>query len=147
MIKSARTYLLISVLMAALAGAAAAWFTTTYLNRRDQAPSLHQMIHRDLGLTEEQRAQVSEIEARYSAQRRKREDEMRAANARLAASIEADRQLSGEVEAAIEDFHVAMGALQRETIGYVFEIRETLTPQQQARFDATVTASLTEQDL
>lgn len=72
---------------------------------------------------------------------------MRAANARLAASIETDRQLSEEVQAAIEDFHIAMGELQMETIRYVFEIRETLTPEQQARFDATVTAYLTEQEL
>lgn len=147
MIKSARTYLVVSILLAVLAGVAAAWCTTHYFTSRKQPPSLHQMIHRDLGLTPQQREQVSEIEARYSAQREGRENEMRAANARLAASIEADRQLSEEVQAAIEDFHVAMGELQMETIRYVFEIRETLTPEQQAKFDTTVTAYLTEQEL
>ncbi|KCZ97114.1 hypothetical protein HPO_16665 [Hyphomonas polymorpha PS728] len=147
MIQSARTYLLVSFLLATLAGTVAAWSTTTYFASRVQEPSLHQMIHRDLRLTSQQSAQVAEIEARYSAQRQRRENEMRAANARLAASIETDRQLSAEVQAAIEDFHLAMGELQMETIRYVFEIRETLTPEQQTRFDATVTAYLTEQEL
>ncbi|MBY9067466.1 periplasmic heavy metal sensor [Hyphomonas sp. WL0036] len=147
MIKSARTYLIVSFLLAALAGMVAAWCTTHYFSSREQPPSLHQIIHRDLGLTTKQQEQVSDIEARYSAQRQRRENEMRAANARLAASIETDRQLSEEVQAAIEDFHIAMGELQMETIRYVFEIRETLTPEQQARFDATVTAYLTEQEL
>ncbi|PKP82702.1 MAG: heavy metal resistance protein [Alphaproteobacteria bacterium HGW-Alphaproteobacteria-18] len=147
MIKSARTYIVVSFLLAALAGVVAAWCTTHFFASRDQPPSLHEMIHSDLGLTSAQRIKVSEIEARYSAQRQRRENEMRAANARLAASIETDRQLSTDVQAAIEDFHLAMGELQMETIRYVFEIRETLTPEQQARFDATVTAYLTEQEL
>ena len=37
-----------------------------------------------------------------------------------------------------------MGALQRETIVFVLEMREVLTPEQQVRFDATVTATLTQ---
>lgn len=145
--KSARTYLIASFLLAAIAGIFAAWCATHYFTTRDNEPSLHQMIHRDLGLTSDQRAKVAEIEARYSAQRHRREAEMRGANARLAASIEADRQLSVAVQGAIEEFHLAMGELQMETIRYVFEIRETLTPEQQVRFDATVVAYLTEQEL
>ncbi|MAO49306.1 MAG: nickel-cobalt-cadmium resistance protein nccX [Pusillimonas sp.] len=69
---------------------------------------------------------------------------MQAANARLAAAIDADKAYTEEVQAAIEDFHGAMGALQRETIVFVLEMREVLTPEQQVRFDATVTATLTQ---
>jgi nickel and cobalt resistance protein CnrR len=144
--KSARFYLVLSIVLAAFAGVVAAWCATHYFSSRDQDPSLHRIIHRELGLDETQRAQVAEIEARFSSQRESREREMRAANTRLAAAIEADRELSEDVQASIEDFHHAMGELQMETIRYVFEIRAVLTPEQRARFDATVTAYLTDPD-
>lgn len=144
--KSARFYLILSLFLAAFTGVVAAWCTTHYFASRNTEPSLHRIIHRDLGLSDTQRSQVAEIEARFAGQRQAREREMRAANIRLAAAIEADRELSTNVQSAIEDFHHAMGELQMETIRYVFEIRAVLTPDQQVRFDATVTAYLTDPD-
>ncbi|HCY54786.1 MAG TPA: heavy metal resistance protein, partial [Oceanicaulis sp.] len=60
--------------------------------------------------------------------------------------VEADHQLDDNVRAAIHDFHHAMGELQLETIRYVLDVREILDASQREHFDATVTASLTDQD-
>ncbi|KAA5805426.1 periplasmic heavy metal sensor [Alkalicaulis satelles] len=141
-----RLYLVISLMLAVLAGVFAAWCATHFFSSAAPEPSLHRIIQNELGLTADQRAQVSEIEARYTAQRQTREREMRAANARLAAAIEADHQLDDNVRAAIQDFHHAMGELQLETIRYVLDVREILNEDQRVHFDATVTASLTDQD-
>ncbi|WP_306015459.1 Spy/CpxP family protein refolding chaperone [Oceanicaulis sp. MMSF_3324] len=132
------------VVLALAAGALGAWCVTHYFAPADSGPSLHQMVHRELELSSEQAEAIAEIEARYQSRRRALENEMQAANARLAAAIDADKAYTDEVQSAIEDFHGAMGALQRETIVFVLEMREVLTAEQQARFDATVTATLTQ---
>lgn len=141
-----RIYLALSLVLAVLAGVFAAWCATHYFSPAAAEPSLNRIIHHELDLSAEQRARVAEIEARYTAQRQAREREMRAANTRLAGAIEANHQLDDNVRAAINDFHHAMGELQLETIRYVLDVRDTLDEEQRAHFDATVTASLTDQD-
>lgn len=141
-----RIYLALSLVLAVLAGVFAAWCATHYFSPAAAEPSLHRIIHHELDLSAEQRARIAEIEARYTAQRQAQEREMRAANTRLAAAIEADHQLDDNVRAAIHDFHHAMGELQLETIRYVLDVREILDARQREHFDATVTASLTDQD-
>lgn len=137
-------YQALCVLLALAAGALGAWCVTHYFAPTETGPSLHRMVHRELELSVDQADAIAEIEARYQTRRRALEDEMQAANARLAAAIDADKAYTDEVQAAIEDFHGAMGALQRETVVFVLEMREVLPPEQQARFDATVTATLTQ---
>ena len=48
-----------------------------------------------------------------------------------------------EVQAAIEQVHLALGAYQEETLGHIFRMREVLTPAQARTFDATVANALT----
>ncbi len=45
--------------------------------------------------------------------------------------------------AAIDQSHVAMGALQKETLEHLFEMRAVLDPEQAKRFDSTVVKALT----
>lgn len=137
-------YQTLCVVLALAAGALGAWCVTHYFAPLEQGPSLHQMVHSELDLTSDQSDAIAAIEARYQDRRRALEAEMQAANQRLAAAVDADKAYTDEVQAAIEDFHGAMGALQRETIVFVLEMRGVLTPEQQARFDETVTASLTQ---
>ncbi len=139
-------YQALCVVLALCAGALGAWCATHYFVPVERGPSLHQMVHEELNLTSEQAAAIEDIEARYQQRRGALEDDMQAANARLASAIDADKAYTDDVQAAIDDFHGAMGDLQRETIVFVLEMRETLTPEQQARFDQTVTASLTQPD-
>ena len=140
-------YQVLCVVLALFAGALGAWCVTHYFSGAHSTPSLHQIIERELDLTAEQQSAVADVERRYQAHRAEREAEMQAANARLAAAIDEGKAFTPEVQTAIEDFHVAMGHLQRETIISVLEIRAVLTPEQQVRFDATITASLTHPEL
>ncbi|MCP2678891.1 periplasmic heavy metal sensor [Maricaulaceae bacterium NA33B04] len=139
-------YQILCVVLALAAGALGAWCVTHYFAPAERGPSLHQMVHEELNLSPQQAAAIEDIEARYQQRRRALEGDMQAANARLAAAIDADKAYTGDVQASIDDFHGAMGDLQRETIVFVLEMRETLTPEQQARFDQTITASLTQPD-
>jgi len=139
-------YQALCVILALAAGALGAWCVTHYFAPSYAGPSLHQMVHRELELSPDQVDAIAEIEARYQMRRQALEDEMQAANARLARAIDTDKAYTDEVQSAIEDFHGAMGALQRETIVFVLEMRDVLTPDQQAQFDATVTATLTQTD-
>ncbi len=139
-------YQLLCILLAVLAGALGAWCVTHYFDRTQHRPSLHQMVHQELALTSAQAEAVDEIEARYQNRRLTLEAEMQSANRRLAAALDEDKAFTPQVRAAIDDFHGAMGDLQRETVIFVLEMRDVLTPEQQALFDQTVTASLTQPD-
>jgi nickel and cobalt resistance protein CnrR len=68
---------------------------------------------------------------------------MRADNARLAAAIEAEHGYGPQVAAAVNASHMAMGALQKETLAHIFAMRQLLRPDQAARFDEAVAGSLT----
>jgi len=140
-----RWHLPVILVLALLAGGIGAWCTLHYFREWREPPSLHRLIRQELDLSAEQKHRAGQVEARFVERKRAREDEMRAANARLAAAIEADKSYGPEVQAAIDDFHHAMGELQKETILYVFEIRNLLAPEQQERFDRIITTSLTEQ--
>ena len=62
---------------------------------------------------------------------------------KLAAAIQARHEYGPEVEAAVERFHAAMGALQLETVQHVLAMRKVLTPEQAAKFDRRVSEALT----
>lgn len=139
-------YQALCLVLALAAGALGAWCVTHYFAPVEHAPTLHQMVTEELNLTADQAAAIEDIEARYQQRRNALEGDMQAANARLAAAIDADKAYTDDVQAAIDDFHGAMGDLQRQTIVFVLEMRDTLTPEQQARFDETITSSLTQPD-
>jgi len=145
-VSATRRYLILSLVLALIAGAIGAACAVHWLSHRDQTSSLHQLVHDDLGLTSGQLTRIDDAEARFAARRVTLEQEMQAANRQLAAAIEVDKSYGPEAQAAINRFHGAMGELQKETILHVFDMREVLTPEQQVRFDETVTASLTEQE-
>ena len=141
-----KRYLILSIVLAVIAGAIGAACAVHWLSHREQTSSLHQLVHEDLGLTAEQLTRIDAAEARFATRRVALEQEMQAANRQLASAIEADKSYGPEAQAAINRFHGAMGELQEQTILHVFEMRDVLTPEQQVRFDRTVTVSLTEQE-
>ena len=87
------------------------------------------------------------LEQDFAVRRRVREAELRAANAQLAAAIQARHEYSPEVAAAVERFHAAMGALQSETVEHVLAMRKVMTPEQAAKFDRRVSEALTNDSL
>lgn len=138
--------MIITLVLAILGAGLGAWGGSQYVLRRMQPPQpLHDLMHHKLRLTAEQDRQIAGIERDHAARRRALQAEMRAANAELAQAFQERHAYTPQVQAAIERSHVAMGELQKETIVHTLAMREVLTPQQAAVFDAIIVKSLTEQ--
>lgn len=139
--------LVLTVLLAALAGAVGAWGGARYVLRERQQPSLHEFVHAELSLSTAQNQRLDGLERDFAVRRRARDAELRAANVQLAAAIQARHAYSPEVKAAVERFHIAMGELQKETILHVLAMRTVLTPEQAVKFDRRINEALTDQSL
>ena len=133
---------LVTAVLAATVGAAAAWGAMTVQARQDRPADLHHLVHERLDLSPEQDRHLDEIEAAFAARRAPLEAEVRAANAELSAAIAESRGDTPEVRAAVEHFHASMGGLQMATILHVFEMRAVLTPRQAEEFDRAVVETL-----
>jgi nickel and cobalt resistance protein CnrR len=137
--------LLITLILSLAAIGVGAWAGATIFGREPQAPSLHEFVHDELDLTAAQEAQLEGLERDFAVRRKAREAELRAANAALAAAIQAGHTYSPEVQSAVERFHHTMGELQKETILHVLDMRKILTPAQAARYDERIAQALTEE--
>ena len=133
---------LVLVLLAAIGGT---WIGARYVFEQGRDSSLHEFVHEELKLSPDQKRRLDVLEQDFAVRRRAREAELRAANAELAAAIQARHEYSPEVKAAVDHFHDVMGALQNETIVHVLAMRTVLTPEQAARFDKRVAEALTQQ--
>ena len=134
--------LLLAVLLAGFAGCLGAIAADRWLNHEDNG-SLHQFVHEELVLTEDQNSRLETLEARFAVERAALESSLRAANARLAQAMDAEHEYGPEVSAAIDDVHGQMGELQKATVQHVFDMREILEPEQQRLFDRKVSEALT----
>lgn len=133
---------LVTAVLAAAVGAAAAWGVMTLQARQDRPADLHHLVHERLDLSPEQDRRLDEIEAAFAERRAPLEAEVRQANAELSAAIAASQGDTPEVQAAVDHFHTAMGDLQMATIRHVFEMRAVLTPEQAEEFDRAVVETL-----
>lgn len=137
--------ILLTLVLAALAAGLGVWGGSQYvLARMHHAPSLHETLHEKLHLSAGQQARIAGLERDHTAKRETLEAEMRAANAELAQAYQESHAYTPKVQAAIDRFHRAMDALQKETMLHVIAMRQVLTPDQTARFDETVVKSLTD---
>lgn len=136
--------LVVTLLLTLAAAFVGAWAGANYLGReRAGGPSLHEMVHEELDLSPEQDERLDSIEGDFAVERRRLEQELKTANADLAAAISAEKRNGPRVAAAIDRFHGAMGRLQKLTVEHVFAMRGVLTPAQAAEFDRTVVKALT----
>ncbi|HAE28403.1 MULTISPECIES: Spy/CpxP family protein refolding chaperone [Hyphomonas] len=110
-----------------------------------RASGLHDLIHKDLELSDAQEQRLEVVERKFAARKKELEARLRAANLALADAIETDKANSPAVQAAIDDFHEAMGELQKLTIEHVFEMREILDEEQAKAFDKEIVRALKEQ--
>jgi Spy/CpxP family protein refolding chaperone len=132
--------ILLTLVLAALAGAAGVWGGARYVQARlARAPALHEMLH----LTPGQQTRIEALERDHTAARQALEMEMRAANAELAQAYQETHSYTPKAQAAIDRFHHAMDALQKETLLHVLAMRSVLTVEQTPQFDDTVVKSLT----
>ena len=112
-------------------------------DRPDGASALHELLHDDLALNQQQLGRIDDLEARFAARRTALQAELRAGNARLAAAIQAEHGYGPRVTAEIDRSHRTMGELQKETLSHVFAMRAVLRPDQTGRFDQAVVKALT----
>lgn len=134
----------ITVVFGLAAGFAGMWIGHQVFSEPGRSDgSLHGMVHEELTLTPEQNDALHTLEAAFAERRTVLENEMRKANAELATAIRASETAGPEVEAAVNHFHNAMGALQTETIDHVFAMRQVLTPDQRVKFDERIGRALT----
>ena len=137
--------IVLTLILSVIGAALGAWGGVQYVKHRMTThASLHELVHRKLGLSADQEERISGLERDYAAKRHALEAEMRAANAALAQAFQVQHTFTPDVQAAIDRFHVAMGTLQKETVVHTLAMRDVLTPAQAAQFDDTVVKSLTE---
>lgn len=135
--------LILTLILSVTGAAVGAWGAAEYVLHRMARPTpLHELVHDKLHLSDSQRRLIEGIEKDHSARQKALEAEMRAANADLAQALQEHHAYSPHVQAAIDRFHAAMGALQKETIIHVLAMRAVLTSAQAAKFDETVVKSL-----
>src|SRR3546814_19038178 len=96
----------------------------------EKASAVHETLHEELGLDEQQLAQIEELERQFAIKKRALELELRADNARLASAIQAEHGYGPRVTAEIDRSHRAMVEIQTETISHIFAIRPVLRPDQ-----------------
>jgi len=135
--------IVLTLALSVIAAAVGAWGGAAYVIHRPHRPTpLHQLVHKTLHLSAEQQSRMAALERDHADRQAALEAEMRAANADLAQAFQESHAYTPKVQAAIDRFHAAMGALQKETILHVLAMRSVLTPTQVAQFDETVVKSL-----
>ena len=135
---------LLVVLIAFSAAIAGVWIGRAMLVPKPIADSeLHSLLHDQLDLDPAQHASLDALEAQFAVRRKALELEMRADNAKLAAAINVEHGYGPLVSSAIDQSHMAMGELQKETLEHVFAMRGLLRPDQAAKFDGAVVKALT----
>ena len=135
---------LLVALIAFATAIAGVWVGRAVLPPNPAADSeLHALMHDQLNLDAAQRAKLDALEMQFAMRRKALELEMRADNAKLAAAIEIEHGYGPQVSAAIDQSHMVMGELQRETLEHVFAMRGLLRPDQAAKFDGAVVKALT----
>lgn len=137
--------LAVTLLLAVIAGSIGAWGTNALfaVKVRTHEQTIHDLLHRDLELTAEQRVALDRLEAEFTRQRALLELEMKAANTELALAIQEEHAYGPRVSAAVNHFHAAMGELQKRTLEHTFAMRAILTKQQVEQFDRSVVRALT----
>ncbi len=134
--------LFLAIIVLVAAGAAGIGATLFAKWREPSRVTAHEWVHTQLDLTAEQAAELVPIERSYDERRDRLAAALQRANGALADAILADAQDSENVSRAIEEIHLRMGDLQKETIGHVFEMKAVLTPDQYDRLIELTAAAL-----
>jgi hypothetical protein len=143
-------HLAITVVLAGLAGFAGVWVGSARIARDTRPPTplraaVDELTHRGLiGLTGEQKQKIGAIEARYSHTRSGLRARIAAANIDLANALAQEMSYGPLAQDSIHRLQNDVGELQTQTVLYVLEVREVLTPEQRVIFDEKVVAALME---
>ncbi|HEX5281282.1 MAG TPA: periplasmic heavy metal sensor [Micropepsaceae bacterium] len=133
---------------ALLAGGVGGWIGARgALNEEPQVLPLRQTVHEivshDLKLSPQQSQEIKTIETKYYDRRSTLRQEVANANRELADALMADMAFGREAQQATNHVEQGLGQLQRATVLYVLEVRDTLSPEQQMIYDRKVREVLT----
>lgn len=138
---SRRTLLIaIIVFLAALGGVFAG---RLFVGPPPPENELHALLHNGVDLDTAQHLKLDALEKKFAIRKQALELQMRADNAKLAAAIETEHGFGAQVAAAVDESHIVMGQLQKETLEHVFAMRSLLRPDQVTKFDKAVVKALT----
>ena len=105
--------------------------------------TVHEIVSNDLKLSPQQNQEIKSIEAKYYDRRSTLRRQVAAANRELADALMADMAFGREAQQATNHVEQGLGQLQRATVLYVLEVRDTLSPEQQMVYDRKVREVLT----
>jgi hypothetical protein len=128
------------VLVAALAAGALAFGITRQMVARGSGANLDQLqdvsfLTRELGLTEQQAAQVKSLHAALGARLNDCCSRHCAARIRLAAALAAETNGTAQAEAVLAEMCRAYEASERATLQHIRQVRAILDAAQRKRFD------------
>ena len=140
--------LLVTVVVAVLAGAVGGWMgARNAIDSDAQTLPLRQtvseIVRHDLKLTSDQTKEVQAIENKYYDRRTSLRMQVTDANRNLADALMVDMAFGREAQQASNQLEQGLGELQRATILYVLEVRDVLNPEQQMVYDRKVREVLT----
>lgn len=140
---TARTAIAV-VVLTVIAMAAGVWIGTGLGKGHvhEAAGDVHNILHHQLGLSQDQERKIEAIEAKFALDRKDLDMQMRAANLELARALESERAYGDAAKTAISHFHEAMAKLQELTVVHILEMRAVLTQEQAEKFDKTVRQAL-----
>jgi hypothetical protein len=104
--------------------------------------SVYEMVHHDLKLTPAQAEAIRQIDARYEHQRNAQRAEISAADAELAQALANEMALGTAAQGALTHIQASLGAMQKESVVYVLDVRGVLDPDQQMQLDRKIFDSL-----
>lgn len=136
----------LTFIAAVLAAGFGGWLGATKVAERSRPASVHHLLLEGIDVTPDQDRRLTALASEYEDLKRRRQTELRAANAELAAAILEGHAYTPQVQRAVDRFHHTMGAFQAETIVHVLEMRSVLTPEQATRLDRRVAEALTTQE-
>jgi Spy/CpxP family protein refolding chaperone len=110
---------------------------------REDADSIHALLHHELDLDAAQQAKIEKLEEQHSIRQRQLEAELKKENARLAEAFVAEHGYGPQVTAEVDEIHRTMGAMQKETLSHIFAMRTVLRPEQARKLDGVVVKALT----
>lgn len=112
--------------------------------RREDADSIHALLHHDFDLDAAQKTRIETLEEQHFIRQRQLEAELKRENARLADAFVTEHEYGPGVTAEVDQIHRTMGALQKETLSHIFAMRTVLRPEQARKLDGVVVKALTD---
>ena len=115
--------------------------------------SVDALLDRDFKLTAAQKSQIEEIDERFTKTHNVIWADINDSNARFASAVatdlpkgtlenSSDMTLSPDAKASIQEIENGVGKLHTESILYMLEVRQVLTPQQRKDFDEHIILAL-----